>query len=387
MTIHTPSPSVPANPKTVVLLERDYYTSEDIFAREYDRIFSREWIYAGHFSQLPTKGSFFKIEYGGEEIVVVRGEGEQVHAHLNVCRHRGFRLCEDQTGKVRSFVCPYHHWRYDLDGTLRNAPQMPDGEYFDYRDFGLRTARTEVWHGLIYVNLNHEPVESISSKFRAFEVGVAKFAPERTKLVHEKKYLLDANWKVAAENALECYHCPGSHRTLCAVVDVPGLIADLKEWMVEEADGPAAQGQSGMRIQAGMQTLSVDGTLITRKLLGDCTDADVEDGISGGVQLMPNFSYAGFYVDHWWTIAIRPISTHRTEFVYSWFVRDDAVEGEDFDVERLIEVGNVTQTEDNALIERTQAGIDSRYYEPGPINLDAEPALHDFVTTYLKFLA
>jgi phenylpropionate dioxygenase-like ring-hydroxylating dioxygenase large terminal subunit len=377
-----------ANPNTIVLLERDYYTSDDIFALEYDRIYSREWIYAGHISQLPSKGSFFKLEYGGEEIVVVRGEGDHVYAHLNVCRHRGFRLCAEETGKVRAFVCPYHHWRYDLDGTLRSAPQMPDGEYFDYADYPLRTAQVEVWHGLVFVNLNTEPVEPIASQFSNFDAMVDKFAPERTKLVHEKKYLLDANWKVAVENALECYHCPGSHRALCAVVDVPGLIADLKDWLADdEGDGPSDRGQSGMRIQAGMQTLSLDGTLITTKLLGACTDADVEAGVSGGVMFVPNFAYAAFYVDHWWTVSVRPISAHRTEFVYSWFVREDAVEGEDFDLDRLVEVGHVTQTEDNVLIERTQAGIDSRFYVPGPINLNAEPALHDFVSNYLKFMA
>ena len=72
------------------------------------------------------------------------------------------------------------------------------------------------------------------------------------------------------------------------------------------------------------------------------------------IMFVPNFAYAAFYVDHWWTVSVRPISAHRTEFVYSWFVRDDAVEGEDFDVERLVEVGHITQSEDNALIERTR---------------------------------
>jgi Rieske 2Fe-2S family protein len=374
--------------KAVVLLERDYYMSEEIFAREYDRIPSREWIYAGHLSQVPNKGSFFKFSFGGEEILVVRGDGENVYANLNICRHRGFRICAEETGKVRSFVCPYHHWRYDLDGKLRNAPQMPDGEVFDYADYPLRTAQVEVWHGLIFVNLSAEPIEPIALQFSAFDAMIDKFAPERTKLVHEKKYQLDANWKVAVENALECYHCPGSHRTLCSVVDVPGLIADLKEWFADDGgDGPADLGQSGMRIQTGMQTLSIDGKLLTSKLLGACTESDVETGISGGIMFVPNFAFAAFYVDHWWTVSVRPISAHRTEFVYSWFVRDDAVEGEDFDVERLIEVGHITQSEDNALIERTQAGIDSRFYVPGPINMDAEPALHDFVTNYLKFLA
>ena len=96
------------------------------------------------------------------------------------------------------------------------------------------------------------------------------------------------------------------------------------------------------------------------------TLTEVDHGISGGVMVVPNFFYAAFYVDHWWFIAVRPISATRTEFFYTWFVREDAEEGVDFDRDRMIEVGHTTQSEDNVLIERTQRGISSRYFTPGP---------------------
>ncbi len=191
-------------------LDRDYYTSEEIFAREYEHIYSREWIYAGPSPTPPRKGSNFKIDDGGEEIVVVRGEGDQIDAHLNVCRHRGFRLCAEETGKVRAFVCPYHQWRFDLDGTLRNVPKRPTERTSTTNDYPPRTAQVEVWHGLIFVNLR-PTAGTVGRAAAAFDNMVDKFAPERTKLVHQKKYTLDANWKVAVENALECYHCAGTH--------------------------------------------------------------------------------------------------------------------------------------------------------------------------------
>ncbi|MEO6512596.1 MAG: aromatic ring-hydroxylating dioxygenase subunit alpha [Nocardioides sp.] len=371
---------------TFELLTNDYYTSEEIFAREYERIYSQDWVFAGHVSQFPAKGSFIKLEHGGEEVIVVRGAGEEFFAHLNVCRHRGFRLCEESSGKVRAFVCGYHQWRYDLDGSLRGVPQMKDGEYFDYADFPLRTARVEVWHGMVFVNLKEGEVESLGARLRGFDALVDRFAPEGTKLAHEEVYTLRANWKIAAENALECYHCPGTHRSLCAVVDVAGLQADLGDWLADEdGDGPSDLGYSGMRLLEGMKSLSADGSLVTEKLLGSCTEAD--HGTSGGVMVVPNFFYAAFYVDHWWTLAIRPISALETRIAYTWYVREDAVEGEDYDVQKLIEVGHTTQTEDNVLIERTQRGVDSRYFVPGPIGSDVEPALHDFVSNYLKFMA
>ena len=373
-------------PRTFTLLGSEYYTSTEIFAREFDRIFSRQWFYAGHVSQLRSKGSFFRFAFGGEEIVVVRGEGDQIHAHLNVCRHRGFRLCEGSEGKVRGgFVCPYHQWKFGFDGSLTNVPQMSDGEYFDFADYGLRTAHVEVWHGLIFLNLHDGPVSPLRDQLGSYEQVVSQYEPERTKMVHEKVYGLDANWKVAAENSLECYHCPGTHALLCQVVDVAGLQADLREW-ITDPDAAADGGDKGMRIQQGMETLSADGKLITGKLLGHWRQEDVLGSHSGGVTLMPNLFYGVFYVDHWWALTFRPLTPTTCAVVYQWFVREDAEVGVDFDVDRLIEVGDITQSEDNVLIERTQRGVESKYFVPGPLSTDLEAALHDFVTNYLAHM-
>lgn len=379
--------SDPTAKRTFALLESEYYTSDEIFAREFERIFAQEWFYACHVSQLPSKGSFIRFPFAGEEIVVVRGEGDAIHAHLNVCRHRGFRLCDESSGRVRGgFTCPYHQWRFDFDGSLSRVPQMSDGEYFDYGDYGLRTAHVELWHGMVFVNLRAGAVEPLRDQLRAYDGVVSKYAPEQTKMIHENQYVLAANWKVAAENSLECYHCPGTHAALCRVVDVAALQADLREW-ISDPDVEADGGASGMRIQPGMATLSSDGTLITEKLLGGWGPEDVGDSVSGGVTIMPNLFYAVFYIDHWWTLTFRPLTSTTCVVLYQWFVRHDAEPGIDFDVDRLIHMGHVTQSEDNALIERTQRGIESKYYMPGPLSVDLEAALHDFVTNYLKHMA
>ena len=373
---------------TFSLLPQEHYTSVEIFRQEFDRIYTRDWIYAGHVSQVARKGDYFMVDYAGEEIVVVRGEGDRVHAHLNICRHRGYRLCAEKRGHVPSFVCGYHQWRFALDGSLKTVPGMRDGEYFDYARYGLRTASVEVWNGLIFVHLGAAKIDSIIERLAPFQSIADKFAPAATRLAHEIKYPIAANWKVVVENAMECYHCAATHRSLCSVIDVPRLMADLKDWLADETgSGPTDLGAGGMRVKAGMSTMSPDGTLICEKLLGTITADDVADGAAGGVMVVPNFLYAAFYVDHWWTIAIRPKSALETELVYSWFVRDDAVEGVDYDLRKLIEVADNTQVEDNALIERTQRGINSRYFERGPIGSDVEPALHDFCTNYMRYMA
>jgi Rieske 2Fe-2S family protein len=271
-----------------------------------------------------------------------------------------------------------------LDGTLKNAPQMKDGEYFDYRDYSLKTAHADVWNGMVFVNLSDGPVEPLAERMSAFDGLAAKFDPAGAKFVHEERYLVNGNWKITAENGLECYHCRSNHQALCAVLDVQALQGDFGEWMTnDDARGLGELGQ-GQALRPGMITMSRDGSLICNKLLGECTREDF--GIDGGIMMLPNPMYAGFYVDHFWSIGFYPISPRATEVVYSWFVHRDAVEGDDFELEELIDVGRTTQVEDNDLIERTQSGVESRHFVPGPIGADVEPALTEFKANYLKHM-
>lgn len=365
-------------------LPRDHYVCEDHFARERTAIFDADWIYAGHMSQIPRKGNYILIDYAGEEIVIVRGAGDEVHANLNVCRHRGYRLCKEKSGHVPAFICGYHQWRFALNGALEKAPQLADGAFFNYADYGLRTAKVEVWNSFIFVHLGEGDVTPISQRLAGFQVVADQFDPAGTKLAHEESYEIDGNWKVVVDNAMECYHCVATHsKSLCTVIDVPRLMSDLKEWLATgDGGGNANLGLDGMHVKQGARTMSPDGTLICEKLLGKNSMADADAGITGGIMLVPNFLYAAFYVDHWWTIAIRPRSAHKTQLIYSWYVRADAEAGTDYDVEKLISVGHNTQLEDNVLIERTQAGIDSRHYRPGPLGPFVEAGLTDFLVRY-----
>lgn len=364
-------------------LPRDHYVSEEHFAKERAAIFNADWVYAGHVSQIPRKGDYVKIDYAGEEVVVVRGADDAVYANLNVCRHRGYRLCKEKAGHVSAFVCGYHQWRYALDGALEKAPMSRDGDTFDYADYGLQTAKVMVWNSLIFVHLSEGDVATLTDRLEAFAPVAAQFNPAGTTLVHEEVYEIDGNWKVVVDNAMECYHCAATHsRSLCTVIDVPRLMNDLTDWLAVEGDQSANLGLGGMHVKPGAKTMSPDGTLICKKLLGTCTAADADAGITGGIMLIPNFMYAAFYVDHWWTISIRPRSSRRTQLLYSFFVRSDAEAGKDYDLNKLIAVGHNTQLEDNVLIERTQAGIESLRYQPGPLAPYAEAGLIDFLTRY-----
>ena len=368
----------------ISLKPREYYLSEEIFDKEYERVFSIDWIFVGHVSQFPEVGSYLKVLFGGEEVVCTRGDGGVFHAHFNVCSHRGARICGERSGNARQgFVCPYHKWHFAIDGSLKSVPQMRDGEYFDYSDNGLKKAHADVWNGLVFIHLGQTEPEPLATRMRPYDNVAAKFDPVRAKLVHEEIFQIAANWKIVVENGLECYHCPGNHKSLARVIDVAGLQAEMGEWMQDE-DAAEVLGNP-QRLREGMQSCSADGTLIAKKLLGTCTAQD--HGIAGGINVVPNPAYLAFYVDHFWTISVRPLSAKSTELVYSWYVHEDAEEGRDFDLARLVEVGHITQVEDNVLCEMTQSGLGSRHYVPGPIVSKVEPGIRDFASSYAKLMA
>ena len=126
------------------------YTSEEIHKMETDKIFSKEWICSGHVSQLKSKGDYLTIDIVGHPVIVIRDNENVVKIYSNVCAHRSSRLL-DGAGNTKLIVCPYHAWTYNLDGNLRGAPHMRKEHV---KDVCLNELRSEIWNGLIFVNLD-----------------------------------------------------------------------------------------------------------------------------------------------------------------------------------------------------------------------------------------
>ena len=130
---------------------------------------------------------------------------------MNICRHRGALVCEEPSGNRKTFVCPYHGWVYNTDGSLRAAREMQVRDGFDVKDFGLRPVRSEVFNGLVFINCDPQaadfrgPLENLAEPLGAYDLANARVA-------HKQDYRVDANWKLVLENYLECYHCATSHR-------------------------------------------------------------------------------------------------------------------------------------------------------------------------------
>ncbi len=189
-------------------LQQALYNSPEAFERDFEAIFRRYWLLAGHASMAPQSGDYFLCELADESVIIVRGRDGALRAFANVCRHRGSRICLHGQGRASVLVCPYHAWAYNLDGSLRSARRMtPD---FDKSAFGLKSVALEVIEGLVLISFSEAPL-SLELARKVIREAYAPYGWAHAKVAHRETYPISANWKLAVENYLECYHCTPAH--------------------------------------------------------------------------------------------------------------------------------------------------------------------------------
>ncbi len=201
-------------------LPADWYTDPAVMRLERERIFARTWQYVGRAAQVAKPGDFFVSRTGHIPVVVLRDEEEVLRGYVNVCRHRGHEVASGE-GNRRTLQCPYHAWTYGLDGCLRNAPRADREPDFPWDELSLVAVQVESWGPFVFVNpdLDGPPLAEVLGELPTIvaESGVELAALE----FHGRRdWTLAANWKVAIENYLECYHCPVAHPGFSAMIDV-----------------------------------------------------------------------------------------------------------------------------------------------------------------------
>ena len=174
-------------------------------------------------------GDYISYEIADESIIIVQGDDNKLRAFFNVCRHRGSRICLDKCGTVKRLVCPYHAWAYDLEGILVSARNMPDD--FDSSKYGLHHCQVEILDGLIFICLANENTQDFEEIKHALLPYLKPYQLQRTKVAHSKTYTVHANWKLAIENYIECYHCAHLHPEFTQVANshVLSAASDLSE--------------------------------------------------------------------------------------------------------------------------------------------------------------
>ena len=186
------------------------YRDREVSRAEVQRIFLREWMCVGLVDQVRRPGDYLAAATLSQRILVVHGDDGQIRAFYNVCRHRGMWLAEG-SGNTDCFTCPYHGWRYDLQGQLVAAREMHKTEGFDVSKVRLKSLRTEVWQGFILINFD-DAAEPLGPRIQDLNQIVAPWNIIDLKVVAERRFdIEDWNWKIMMENGVEGYHVTPVH--------------------------------------------------------------------------------------------------------------------------------------------------------------------------------
>lgn len=187
------------------------YTDPLFFEFEKEAIFRREWLCVGRESWIMNRGDYFTTSHAGEPIVVARGMDGEIRAMSSVCQHRAMLVAEGR-GNANSFMCPYHHWTYGLDGKLIGAPAMERACDFRRDDVRLPQFKVELWLGFIFINMDPEAaplaprLAAVTEALSRHDVATAEGPPP------PETVRFPWNWKVMIENNNDGYHANRLHQ-------------------------------------------------------------------------------------------------------------------------------------------------------------------------------
>jgi Rieske 2Fe-2S family protein len=390
-------------------LDQALYVDPAVFRRDRERVFSNQWILAGHISQIPGPGDYLLFDLAGESIILIRDRQGTVRAHFNVCRHRGSRLLREPAGNSRTLVCRYHGWTYACDGSLQAAPRMPDG--FDAREHGLESCSLRILEGLMFVSLSRGSGPDLDAVAAGVTPCLRMHGIAEARVAHRAVYPVRANWKLAVENYLECYHCKPAHPEYCGVEIKADSIGDgspaaVARYEVRHRDWLARATQLGTTLPEFGVDLPLDERL-PRAQFGAAYRAPLREGYSTATRdgnaaapLMGGFrdydggetalgigpcTYMLAYNDYATFFQFVPREPEGSDIIVTWLVDGSAREGVDYDRDRLAWLWSVTTEQDKSIIEANAAGIRSTRYSPGPSSL-LEQDLDGFREWYLAVI-
>lgn len=384
------------------------YTREDVFHADMDVFFAKHWICIGLECDVPEAGDAVVIDIGNTSLILLRDDENALRVVRNVCRHRGSRLLDAGPTVISKLVCPYHQWTYELTGELSYAPHM--GKDFDKSCRNLKAVNFKSIGGLVYVCLSDNPPSDIAALERVMEERLAPYDIRDARVAHQVDVIEKGNWKLTIENNRECYHCSANHPELCVSFvdldfgyDPESLTPEdrgeaeahfamynerTKRWEDDGFPSAAIEHTRGVETNFRTQRLIIagagesqteDATAASSRPLGQMTRKDL-----GDMHLWGHNSWNHFMGDHAVTAIVIPLTADTTLVRTKWLVHKDAVEGIDYDLDKLTHVWIETTEQDADLVARSHAGILDPAYEPGTYSKFSEGALDDFATWYVE---
>jgi Rieske 2Fe-2S family protein len=345
-------------------LPAHYYTDRAWFDAEMDCLFAAMWVHVCRLEDVSARGRFVRRDVASASVLIVGDGAGGARAFHNVCRHRGTRICDVPAGTFAgSIQCPYHAWTYDLEGCLIGAPLMDDVNGFKRDEYPLHRVACEIWDGHVFVNLATAPAP-LSGQLGDLPKRFAPWRMHELRRVRGVEYDVRANWKLIVQNYNECLHCPIIHPLLNQMHHYLGA-----------ANVPSTDTYCGgaMGFKDGVETLSIDGRR-RRAVLPGVSGED--RALVNYFAIYPNLLLT-LHPDYMLTVTIWPQAPGRTRLVSEWHFHPDEIAHAGFVYEDAVEFWDVTNREDWAISERSQQGISSRGYTPGPYS-NRETQLWEF---------
>jgi carnitine monooxygenase subunit len=201
----------PAVDNGVTVLDPERYYSREFMDKEWRHLWPRVWLLAAVTSDLPEEGDYSVFNIGRESILIVRQADGALKAFFNVCPHRGNPIAMNERGSVARFTCPFHGWRFCIDGKLEG---ITDEESFHpdlVRDRpGLRDVRVDQIGGLIFVNMDGK-APPLADWIGLPKGYIENYEIDKMHVVRHVRTEWRANWKTGADAFLETYHLPHIH--------------------------------------------------------------------------------------------------------------------------------------------------------------------------------
>jgi Rieske 2Fe-2S family protein len=284
------------------------------------------------------------------------------------------------------------------------------GVDFDKSCRSLKPVALRSIGGLLYVCLSDDPPQDIGVLQDVMEERLAPYGIREAKVAHQVDVIEKGNWKLTMENNRECYHCSSNHPELCVSFidldfgfDPAGMNEDDRKeaerhlsehaqrehrWEAEGHKSAAVVRVSDCATNFRTQRLAIanhgesqtpDAKAACSKLLGTMTRKDL-----GDTHLWGHNGWNHFMGDHAVTAMVIPLSADTTLVRTKWLVHKDAVEGVDYDLDKLTSVWIATTDQDADLVARSQAGVNDPSYEPGPYSTFTERELDNFAAWYVQ---
>ncbi|MBB4710938.1 Rieske 2Fe-2S family protein [Streptomyces luteogriseus] len=353
----------------IATLPGDHYTDPEIFRLEQEHIFESMWFCAARSSELSKPGAFRTVDVGRESVLLTRSRDGSVRAFFNVCRHRGAKLCTQESGEVkRAFQCPYHAWTYDLNGKLVAAPNLTKMPDIGRTEYGLASVAVREWLGYVWVCLAENPPEFEQSVIADVVArlgdaeSIERYDVESLEVGRRIVYDVKANWKLIIENFMECYHCATIH-------------PELTDVLPEFADGFAAQYYVGHGAEFGsdVQGFTVDGSEGLDRIP---TVSEEQDRRYYAITVRPQV-FINLVPDHVIFHRMFPVAVDRTIVECDWlYLKDVVASGRD--VSRSVELFDRVNRQDFDACERCQPAMSSRLYAKGGVLVPSEHHIGEF---------